>query len=314
MALVDSLPEKATLNPQFVVLKNIKCLNKFLFYSMMDNNFQKQINKIISGTAVPTLSQKNLGETFVFLPSLSEQQRIVAKLDAVFTEIDREVQNTNEIINLSNTNLKKIIDDKTEGNDNWIEFKVKDLGIVKTGNTPKSSEKENYGSEIPFVKPPHFNSDGSITITDVGLSKKGSKLSRSAPANSVLMVCIGATIGKVGINNIDVCFNQQINSVTSSDKFDAELIYWQMRGKRFQNDVIQNAGQATLPIINKSKWQNLSIFLPESLNKQIEIRTLLRKINTETENFINNKLQKIQNLYALKTAILKKALLQSEAP
>ena len=262
---------------------------------------------------MPT-GQKNLGETFVFLPSLSEQQRIVAKLDAVFTEIDREVQNTNEIINLSNTNLKKIIDDKTEGNDNWIEFKVKDLGIVKTGNTPKSSEKENYGSEIPFVKPPHFNSDGSITITDVGLSKKGSKLSRSAPANSVLMVCIGATIGKVGINNIDVCFNQQINSVTSSDKFDAELIYWQMRGKRFQNDVIQNAGQATLPIINKSKWQNLSIFLPESLNKQIEIRTLLRKINTETENFINNKLQKIQNLYALKTAILKKALLQSEAP
>jgi Restriction endonuclease S subunits len=268
---------------------------------------------MFKGAALKHLQKKQFKNIKINVPTLAEQQRIVAKLDAAFAGIDREVQNTNEIINLSNTNLKKIIDDKTKGNDSWIEFKVKDLGIVKTGSTPKTSEKGNYGSEIPFVKPPHFNSDGSITITDVGLSKKGSKLSRNAPANSVLMVCIGATIGKVGINNIDVCFNQQINSVTTSDKFDAELIYWQMRGKRFQNDVIQNAGQATLPIINKSKWQNLSIFLPESLNKQIEIRTLLRKINIETENFINNKLQKIQNLYALKTAIHEKALLQSEA-
>ena len=284
---------------------------QYLFYYLVLN--KNYFSKVAVGATVKSLRQRHFDNLEVYYPSLPEQERIVAKLDVTFAEIDRQVQDTNKIINLSKINLKKIIDDKTRGNDNWVEFKVKDLGVVKTGNTPKTSQKENYGSEIPFVKPPHFNSDGSITITDIGLSKKGSILSRNAPANSVLMVCIGATIGKVAINSIDVCFNQQINSLTASNKFDSELIYWQMRGRRFQNDVIRNAGQATLPIINKSKWQNLSIFLPESLNEQIEIRTLLRDIYSEIENFISNKIQKIRNLYALKTAILKKALLQSEA-
>ena len=176
--------------------------SKFLYYLFTFIQLPKR------GTAQPFISKGDI-EKFEInnLPELKEQQRIVAKLDAAFAEIDLDIQNTNEAINLSKINLKKIIDNKTRRNDNWAELKVKDLGIVKTGSTPKTSQKDNYGSEIPFVKPPHFNSDGSITISDVGLSKKGSKLSRNAPANSVLMVCIGATIGKVGINNIDVCFN-----------------------------------------------------------------------------------------------------------
>ena len=34
-------------------------------------------------------------------------------------------------------------------------------------------------------------------------------------------------------------------------EYDAEFIYWQMRGRRFQTEVRKNAGQTTLPIINK---------------------------------------------------------------
>jgi type I restriction enzyme S subunit len=56
MALVEYLPEKATLNPQFVVLKEINCYNKYLYYFMISEEFKGQIKDIIGGTAIPTLS------------------------------------------------------------------------------------------------------------------------------------------------------------------------------------------------------------------------------------------------------------------
>ena len=279
----------------------------FLFYTLTTLNLPS-----LARGVKPGINRNDVYEKRILLPPLAEQQRIVAKLDAAFAEIELQVQAATETIRLSETNLANIIDAKTAGDSSWTEFKVMDLGKVQTGNTPKTSQKDNYGLEIPFVKPPHFNLDGSITINEDGLSAKGAEQSRIAAAGSVMMVCIGATIGKVGINDSAVCFNQQINSLTPSEKFDAELIYWQMRGKRFQSDVIRNAGQATLPIISKSKWQNLSVFLPQSKDEQIKIRHHLRKLNTETEKFIATKVKKIHNLQTLKSAILAQEL-QSEA-
>ena len=88
MALVDDLPEKATLNPQMVVLKNIKCNNKFLFYSMMNKSYLKQIKEITGGAAIPTLSQKDLASTFIYLPSISIQLKIVSEIENLFKKIN----------------------------------------------------------------------------------------------------------------------------------------------------------------------------------------------------------------------------------
>ena len=284
---------------------------KFLYYYALSGEFHSQFKEAMHGL-IGGVSLSKIKDFTISAPPIAEQQRIVAKLDATFAGIDETIETTQKIIESAETNLANIIDAKTLGGANWAEFKVNDLGQVQTGNTPKTSQKENYGVDVPFVKPPHFNSDGSIKVAEDGLSHKGAEQSRIATKNSVLMVCIGATIGKVGINKTNVCFNQQINSLTPLKQYDAELIYWQMRGRRFQNEVLQNAGQATLPIISKSKWQNLSIFLPKSLEEQIKIRKLLRKLNTQTENLVNNKNKKLEHLNALKSAILRQEL-QSEA-
>lgn len=100
------------------------------------------------------------------------------------------------------------------------------------------------------------------------------------------MVCIGATIGKVGFAEQDVSCNQQINSLTIHEEFDPQFFYYSMTSKEFQNKVL-NAGkgaQATLPIINKSKWQNLTIFFPKSKTEQSFISSKLGTLKAETKN------------------------------
>ncbi|WP_139276570.1 restriction endonuclease subunit S [Spirulina major] len=144
----------------------------------------------------------------------------------------------------------------------WEVKKIKDLGIIQTGATPKTSDAKNFGNYISFVKPADFLPNGEIKNSGQKLSKTGLQKTRLIKANSVLMVCIGATIGKAGFSALDITTNQQINSLTPERNYDAKFIYYQMLTQEFQKRVKHNASQATLPIINKTKWGNLTIRIP----------------------------------------------------
>tara|TARA_B100001057_G_scaffold415959_1_gene433750 strand:+ start:1458 stop:2654 length:1197 start_codon:yes stop_codon:yes gene_type:complete len=287
---------------------------RFLKFYMESKIFIEQLMDTVDGAAIQNVaSVKILKNITIYLPPLNEQKRIVLKLDEIFTEIDRAIGSSEKSILTAQTGLENVIDQKTLEKKSWNTFKVSELGLVQTGSTPKTSNKDNYGNEVPFIKPPHFNSDGTISITNDGLSTKGSKFSRKTPQNSVMMVCIGATIGKVGICNRDVCFNQQINSLAPDSKFDAEFIYWQMRGNRFQKAVLRESGKATLPIINKSKWQDLKVHIPPSLEDQVAVRNTLRIINNNTETYCLSMSMKIKELHKLKLSILNYELLPEKS-
>jgi type I restriction enzyme S subunit len=108
VALVENLPEKATINPQFVVLKDIKCSNRFLYFALTTKAFKEKVENIVGGTATPTLSQTNLAEQTIPLPPLKEQQTIVHQLDALRAETQKlEALYQQKIANLEE--LKKSI-------------------------------------------------------------------------------------------------------------------------------------------------------------------------------------------------------------
>ena len=79
-AIVNNLVEKATLNPQLVVLKNVLCDKNYLNLFLSSFIARKQFEKFVIGTAIPTFSQEKLSRMYVPLPPLQEQQRIVEKL------------------------------------------------------------------------------------------------------------------------------------------------------------------------------------------------------------------------------------------
>lgn len=144
----------------------------------------------------------------------------------------------------------------------WNESKLKELGETLTGSTPKTVDRENLGDYIPFIKPGDFESKGSLNYKNFGLSKIGSEKSRIIKKGSVLMVCIGATIGKVGFSDRDICTNQQINSINPNSGIDTKFLYYYMSTEDFKKRVITSSGQATMPIINKTKWSNLEVTYP----------------------------------------------------
>lgn len=88
-AIVKGLPEKATLNPQLVVLKNILCDIKFLDFALKSNLAKNQFERFVIGTSIPTFSQAKLSSLVIPLPSLAEQKRIVAKIEELMPYIEK---------------------------------------------------------------------------------------------------------------------------------------------------------------------------------------------------------------------------------
>ena len=283
-------------------------LSKFIYYFLFSDAYSSAMEKLQKGASYPAVTDGEVRQQPIPLPPLDEQKRIVAVLDAAFDGLTRarahaeaNLQNARELFE---SGLEEAFE---RGRKIWPEHTVDDIGIVQTGSTPKTSDERNYGSFLPFIKPAHFNLDGSLTYNVEGLSEQGAAQSRLVSSNSVLMVCIGATIGKVGYSTRDVATNQQINSLSPKDGVLNKFIYFQMRSKSFQDSVLLKSGQATLPIINKSKWSSLGVFVPEDLQEQKDVSEKLDGLLAVSHEIADQYQQKIADIDNLRQSLLQKA-------
>ena len=107
--------EPAMPNPQLVVLKNIKCLPKFLYYSMVSDVMQEPAKMYIYGSVIPTISQLNLGRIKISVPSPEEQQQIADYLDEKCKNIDNRVQKRKQQLEWLKEYKKSLIFDYVTG-------------------------------------------------------------------------------------------------------------------------------------------------------------------------------------------------------
>ncbi len=96
--IVESLPCKATLNPQLVVLKNISCERRFLNYYLQTPFSRYQADLTVVGGTIPTMSQEKMGRWLVVLPPLPEQRAIADYLGEKCAAIDALVAEKEKLI------------------------------------------------------------------------------------------------------------------------------------------------------------------------------------------------------------------------
>ena len=89
-AIVKSLPEKATINPQLAILKYVLCDRNYLHTVLISDMAHKQYEEFVIGAATPTFSQENLANFLLPLPPLAEQKRIVQKLDEILPLCEKQ--------------------------------------------------------------------------------------------------------------------------------------------------------------------------------------------------------------------------------
>ena len=253
--------------------------------------------------------------TVITLPSLPEQEKIAEILETV----DNTIEKTDAIIEkykrikqgLMQELLTKGIDENWEVRsekthkfkdsplgkipEEWEVKKLGEIGKIITGSTPPTENEEYYGDSYQFISPEDIKDDKFIKDTQKKLSGLGLKISRVIPPNSICVVCIGSTLGKVAIST-DVCTtNQQINSIIPyEDIFSSNALFYFVLFY-IQNPLKIEAGLQAVPIVNKSKFSRILLPRPP-LPEQERIASVLSQVDAviEKETAYRDKLSRIK--------------------
>ena len=111
--------------------------------------------------------------------------------------------------------------------EHWVVSSIKHVSsFVGTGGTPKNSSSFADKQEIKWFTPGDFNDDIEITEASKYITYD-SVLSGDAKTytkNSVLVIGIGATLGKVSFCKDSFSCNQQINVITPNNKVTVKFL------------------------------------------------------------------------------------------
>ncbi|GHR63919.1 restriction endonuclease subunit S [Helicobacter pylori] len=180
--------------------------------------------------------------------------------------------------------------------DNKI-YKLKNIGKIVTGKTPKTSNLDFFNGKYMFITPNDLHGTYRIIKTPRTLSDSGLKSiqNNTIDNTSILVGCIG----DVGI--IRMCFdkcatNQQINSITDIKDFcNPYYLYYYLSNKK---ELFKNIALSTVvPIIPKTIFQEIEVLLPNIETQQKIARTLsILDQKIENNHKINELLHKILEL------------------
>ncbi|WP_304123615.1 restriction endonuclease subunit S [Methanosphaera cuniculi] len=184
----------------------------------------------------------------------------------------------------------------------WKQLKLKDIiKKGKAGGTPKSSVKEYYDGNIPFLSINDMTKEGKYiistekTISELGLENSAAWL---VPEKS-LLYSMYASVGFVSINNIPLTTSQAIFSIIFKDDVDLEFMYYYLTFyKKYIHRYIETGTQQNL---KAETIKNFKIKIPP-LEKQEKISKLLSSI----DKYIQIYEQDLNNLKKYKKGLLQK--------
>ena len=185
---------------------------------------------------------------------------------------------------IGNQNIPKLRFPGFDGE--WEEKKLGQIAKITTGSTPSTHIEEYYNGEKLFVSPADIQENRYVFKTKTTLSNIGFSKGRKVAKGSVLFVCIGSTIGKVGQATEECLTNQQINSLYAENEYDNGFIYEILEKNGTKIKLL--AGVQAVPQINKTDFSNFKYFFP-TLPEQQKIASFLSAVDEKIQQLSRKK-------------------------
>lgn len=167
--------------------------------------------------------------------------------------------------------------------ESWKRIPISALGQIVTGTTPATKDASSYvNGHIPFVAPGDIEHGMRIERTEKTITERGLSLSRPISAGTTCFVCIGSTIGKIGLSTADVCStNQQINSIIPSVDYDKGYVFYLMA--YWSAHVRKQASPSPVPILSKGAFEQIEIYTSRDIQEQRDVVAILETIDRKID-------------------------------
>jgi len=256
------------------------------------------------------------------VPPQEEQIQIVHYLDNKLAKINKLIKAKKKQIELLKEQKQAIINQAvTKGLDpnakmkpsgvEWIgeipiEWEIVPLKrvvkTVKTGSTPEGANQKFYETNgFDWFTPSDFNDKLFLTSATRQLSELGIEKVKVFPANTVLMIGIGGTMGKVSISKNECSCNQQINAIICDEKVCESYLAYYLRAKK--QHIFDTAKYTTLPILNQEETKSIP-FILQSLTEQQKIISFIEVKTKSIDKTINTIKNEIELITEYRTSLI----------
>lgn len=191
-----------------------------------------------------------------------------------------------------------------EFNDEWKEYKLKEIADIVGGGTPSTTEDEYWNGEVQWFTPSEIGKskyvENSIrTITELGVKKSSAKI---LPIGTILLTT-RATLGEMAILKKEGTTNQGFQSLIVKKIYNTEFIYYLKN--QISRYCYKNASGSTFLEISKFNLEKCKIKVP-SLEEQERIANFF----TILDSLIEEQEGKVRDLKIYKKGMMQKIFKQ----
>jgi type I restriction enzyme, S subunit len=299
-------------NNLFKIIPNEKVDPKYLINFFKSLLFLSKLET--KGATMQALSFGLIKPIQIPFPPLETQQRIVTKIEELFSELDKGVEELKKSQEQLKTYRQSVLKWAFEISKGHSVFKklYEITSKIGSGSTPKGGGESYHDSGIPLIRSLniHFNYikfEGLAYLNEEQANKLKNVIVNEG---DVLLNITGASIGRVNIapkefHNGRV--NQHVSIIRAKDNvFTSKYLKYFLQTSRMQNWITNANYGVTRQALTKGMLENLEIPLPpieeqHQIVQEIEIRL---SVADKLEEQIKTSLQQAE---ALRQSILKKA-------
>ena len=251
--------------------------------------------KYTNATTVPAIRKTDLEKIVFPLPPLSEQHRLVARIESLFAKLDAAREKVQSVLNSHETRKAALLHDAFTGKltakwreeqgislVNWQTRSLSDCGTWKGGGTPSKAHPDYWeNGEIMWVTSKDMKSDKiqdtQMHITPLGVEQSSAIYSEKPAVLFVTRSGILRHTLPVALVNRPFTTNQDLKSLTPNENIDTQYLFF--AAKAFSGQILKTCMKngTTVESINTKKL--MEFLLPiASMREQKVIAKMLRQL------------------------------------
>jgi type I restriction enzyme S subunit len=285
--------------------------SNYLNYYCQSPQYFEQVKKNITGATRQRISRSLLGKTLIPLAPIATQQKIVTKLDSIFSEIDVATA----AAEANAKNAKAIFQSflkETFNNSKKQSTKIKLESIANITSSKRIMKHEYVDEGIPFYRTKEVKelANKRVITTELFISKEnynGIKSKFGAPKKGEILITAIGTIGEIYVIDTDEEFyfkDGNVLWVKDLKEVQPEFLkYVLMSFVNELNELSLGAAYSALPI---HKLKNYEVLIPNLEHQRILILAI-QNMESYSNKLTMDYIEKISLYSSLKQSILQQA-------
>ena len=308
----------------WVAFSDFKKIDKeFLYYFLTSPLAKIQFEQQVDGGVVKNLNIDKIGDTVILLPSLIDQNKVIAHLDSLTSETNslliKTITSIEEYKKLKQAVITQAVTKGVRG-----EREMKDSGVEWIGAIPKEwvcekikyatsisrglfnhrprNDERYYNGKYPFIQTGDVaNATKYIVSYSQTLNELGKSVSKEFPKGTLTMT-IAANVGDVAILNFDAYFPDSVVGFIPNKNIRTLYLFYIFSAMK--DEFTRTAIKSTQLNLNIDRVKETFIPVTLNVNEQCEIENYLESKCAEIDGLIAKKEQLVKELENYKKSLI----------